>query len=120
MGHFVKDEVERFTLEDGHWVDIKKRMSYGDQQRLVGHYVKLGGTPGKADVNFDMASGAIELMVINVKGWNLIDDGGKDVAVSRDAFERLDQEVAELIAEEINRRNASPKAPESTKKSTPR
>lgn len=108
MSHFVTDELDRIKLDKDHWVDIKRRMSYGDQQRLVSHYIKLTGTTGAVDI--DMAAGAVELLVINIKAWSLVNAGDNEVSLSRDAIEQLDPAVAERIAAEINKRNPAPKA----------
>lgn len=114
MGHFVTDEVDRIDLGDGFWVDIKKRMSYGDQQRLVAHYIKMSDlkTP-----DIDLAGGNIVLLVINIKGWNLVNGDGKEVGITPEAIESLDPDIANKIAGEINDRNQAPKASTLTKKS---
>lgn len=108
MRHFVTDEVDRIELGEGSWVDIKRRMSYGDQQKLMGHFVKLSADMTTPDI--DLASGNILMLVINIKAWNLTDDTGKEVKLSQGAIEKLDPAVAEKIAVEINNRNQPPKA----------
>lgn len=107
MGHFVTDEVDRIDLKGGFWVDIKRRMSYGDQQRLMGHFVKLSAenTP-----DISLALGNIMLLVINIKAWNLVDQEKREVPLSQEAIEKLEPAVAEKIAVEINKRNQPPKA----------
>jgi len=102
MSHFVTQETDRIDLGDGFWVDIARRMSYGMQQRLVAHYVKM---TDRNIPDIDLASGNIVLLELNIKDWNLVDDSGKKVPVSRQAIENLDPDIANLIAEEINKRN---------------
>lgn len=107
MKHFVTDEVDRIDLGEGFWVDIKNRMSYGDQQKLVAHYIKMSDlkTPG-----LDFEAGSIVLLEINIKAWNLVDANDKPVKLSRQMIEALDPEIAGKIAKEINDRNPPPKA----------
>ena len=107
MRFFVSKETDRIDLGDGYWVDIKRRMSYGDQQKLVAHFIKFGD-PKNPDI--DLSSGNIVLLELNIVDWNLVDESGKKVPVSREAIEQLEPEVANKIAEEINRRNTPPKA----------
>lgn len=107
MGHFVTDAVVRIDLGNDYWVDIKNRMSYGDQQKLVAHYIKMTDLQ-KPSIDFE--GGSIVLLVINVKGWNLVDDKGKKVNISHATIESLDPDIAAKIVEAINERNPAPKA----------
>jgi len=102
MGHFVGKEIDRIDLGDGFWVDIYRRMSYGMQQRLVAHFIKMTDltTP-----DLDLAGGNIVLLELNIVNWNLVDGQGQIVAISSSAIENLEPSVAQKIAEEINRRN---------------
>ncbi len=103
MSHFIdpKESVQ-IDLGDGFWVKIVSRMTYGIQQRLVAHYVKLSAnqTP-----DVDLASGNLVALELNLVAWNLVDDKGVAVPLSRPAIENLDPDVAGRIAEEINKRN---------------
>ena len=102
MGHFVGKEIDRLDLGEGFWVDIYRRMSYGMQQRLVAHFIKMTDlkTP-----DFDLAGGNIVLLELNITGWNLTNGDNQPVPVSKEAIENLEPSVAQKIAEEINRRN---------------
>ncbi len=107
MGHFTGSEIDRFDLGDGFWVDIKRRMSYGERQRQIGHLLRLpeqkSGKPDAVDLEFD--TGKIFLLTQQIVDWNLVDDQGVKVPVSEDAIKRLDKELGERIAIEIDRRN---------------
>lgn len=110
MGHFIGEETERLDLGAGEWVDIKKRMNWGDQQRLVASYMKLQtGQSVTPQVDVSLETGNMTLMVINIKGWNLKDDANKDVPVTSDAIASLDIETATKILNAINERNPAPK-----------
>jgi len=107
------DEVDRIEFPDDQWVDILKKMSYGDKQKLVASYMaveqKLKGVEG-GDLGLDIETGNIALLKINIKGWSFIGKDGKKVApVNREYVERLDDPVTGKLLEEINRRNPAPK-----------
>lgn len=113
------DEVDRIAVGENHWVDIKKRMSYGDRQRLTSHFFHLqslpvGETP-KVDV--DLESGQIVLMQINIAAWSFTLRDGTAAPITTETIAMLDPDVADIILEVINERNPAPKAPALTKNS---
>ena len=111
MKFFVEDEVIRIDIDKDYWVDIKKRMSYGDQQRLMGCFVKV--QQGEKDLevrNLDIAGGNIALLEINIKAWNLTGKDGKDMPIDKASIDMLDPVVAEKILKEIGKQNPAPKA----------
>ena len=109
MEHFIyEDELDRIDLGDGEWVDIAKRMSYGMQQKLFAHYVKLGKDMKAIDV--DIESGNLTLLLVNIKAWNLKGKDGKVAPITKEVVARLDPVIANKVVEEINNRNPSPKA----------
>lgn len=116
MGHFVYDEVDRIKLGDEDWVDIKRRMSYGDQQKLVAAYMQLqqqlkpGQVKNIPDVEVDLQTGNIMLLLINIKAWSLKDKDGKIAPVNEEYVRQLDISTANKIVEAINKRNSPPKA----------
>ena len=108
------DEVDRIEFPDGEWVDILKKMSYGDKQKLVASYMavqqKLKGI-ADGDLGLDIETGNIALLKINVKAWSFKGkDGAKVAPINREYIERLDDVVTGKLLEEINRRNPAPKA----------
>lgn len=110
MKFFVEDEVVRLDLDTDHWVDIKKRMSYGDQQLLMSYFVQI--QQGEKDLevkNLDIARGNIALLEINIKAWNLPGKDGNAMPVNKASINMLDPMVAEKILAEIGKRNPSPK-----------
>lgn len=112
MEYFVTDEVDRIKVDKDHWVDIKRRMNYGEQQELVASYVRTGMKGGQTtpDVNVDLEAGAITLLLINIKAWNLCDKDENVAPISLDTIKALDPAIATKIANEINARNLPPKA----------
>jgi len=110
MSHFVTDETDRIELDEKYWVDIKRKMSYGDQQRLVASFMRLQNQVKKdPEVEIDLQMGNITLMLINIKKWNLDDADGKIVSINEKNINSLSIDTAEKILDEINERNPSPK-----------
>ena len=103
-------------IRDRDWADIKRRMSYGDQQKLVAAYMQLQQQlkPGQVktipDVEVDLQTGNIMLLLINIKAWSLKDKDGKVAPVNEEYVRQLDISTANKIVEAINKRNPPPKA----------
>jgi len=115
MGHFVYEEVDRIKLGDEDWVDVKRRMSYGDHQKLVAAYMQLqqqlkpGQVKNVPNVEVNLQTGNIMLLLINIKAWSLKDKDGKIAPVNEEFIRQLDINTADKIIEAINKRNPSPK-----------
>jgi hypothetical protein len=88
------DEVDRIDL-DGEWVDLKRRMSYGDIDKLSANELKdlqKGGT-------------SIPLLVLNIKAWSFLDREGNPAPVNRKNIEMLNLPLVTRLLEEITKRN---------------
>jgi len=117
MGDFILDEVDRIVLGKDKWVDIKHRMSYGDEQKITGHFIRIASmrkalASGKAtdvDVNIDLESGNILALLINIKAWNLTGDNGEIASITEENITRLPREYGNKLKDEINLRNPLPK-----------
>ena len=112
MGYFVyADEVDRIKFGND-WVDIKKRMSYGDQQKLVASYMKLQTQMKEVtpDIDLDIESGNITLLMLNINAWSFKDKSGGIAMVNEDTIRMLDPTIANKLVNEINKRNPPPKA----------
>lgn len=112
MGHIIfPDEIDRIDLGDGDWVEIKHKMSYGNRQALVAHYMKLKGAINKqVEYSVDLESGNIMLLVLNIVAWSLLDKKGKPLPVTKETISWLDNDTGNKIADEIGKRNPVPKA----------
>jgi len=101
------DEVERIELGDGEWVDIKRKMSYGDRQKLIAYYAKLQTKLNSPDVDIslDMEAGSIMLLLLNIKAWSLKDRKGKPLPITKETIAMLDPDVARKLEQEIEKRN---------------
>ena len=111
-GYFITDEVDRIKVDKGHWVDIKHKMSYGDQQTLVDSFVRMQAQPTiktPDDVDFSIRLGNVTLLCLNIKAWNLEDASGKIPPINEDTIRQLDDPLARKLVKEINKRNQPPK-----------
>ena len=107
---FYEGETDRLDLGDGEWAEIKLRMTYGDQQRVTGQYIKLQsriarGTAEDADASIEMETGQLALLEANIVDWSLKDGKGAKLSITRDSLRRLWPEVAQSLLAEIGKRN---------------
>lgn len=107
MGHLVYDtEVEPFEIE-GERYDLKRKMSYRDRRILETEIMNLVGKVREGElVNVAKPT----LLLLNIKGWSLKDDGGQLLPITSKNIDLLDGNIAEAIGKEIDRRNTRPKA----------
>lgn len=111
MGYFVEDtDIDRIKLDKQAWVDIKRKMSYGDQQKLAGAMIKVVGAEFKPTIETDLASAGILALRLNIKDWNLTDSVGKVMPITEATIAKLEPRIAEQIKREIDKRNPFPKA----------
>jgi len=111
MDYFVEDtDIERFTLNKDAWVDLKRKMSYGDQQKLSGSMIKLIGSEIKPTFETDLSNAGILTLRLNIKAWNLAGSDGKIMPITEATIAKLEPSIAERIKREIDKRNPFPKA----------
>ncbi len=95
---FVTPATVRRELSDGDWIDIKERLTYGEQQTLAN--AGLTGTRFGGTMQVDFARVPLVRIGMWVTDWSLVDENGKNVPVSQDAIAALDPETAhEILAE---------------------
>ena len=95
---FVSAAVVRLPLTDDDWIEVKERLSYGEQQRLTGTAV---GRAGNGGVGINFADYEIEKLLVWLVDWSLRDEDDKPVKLCRSAIEALDPETASEIDEAI-------------------
>lgn len=98
-GAFVTGEPVRLDLGAGDWIEVKAMLSFGERQRLLGSLLRasVGEAGGTPSVAVDMAEAAIAKVAAWLVDWNLKDDDGRAVPLSRAAIEHLDPAVADAI-----------------------
>lgn len=94
----------RLPLSDGDWIEVKEKLSYGEQQRLSTASltsIQFGGDskPGETEVALNMDRYALMRLHVWIVDWSFRDHNDKPVPVSKSAIDNLDP----LTAEEINK-----------------
>lgn len=106
------DEIDRVELPNDEWVDICRRMNYRQQQALVAQYMRLPSTLASSatpDIQIDIETGSLTLLLLNIVRWNLIDKNGTTAPINKETIGRLDPRTAQLIINAITERNPAPK-----------
>jgi hypothetical protein len=113
---FVQPATKTLELSDGDWVEVKERLTYGEQQTLAGGALgrATGMFEGKPEVALDMARYQIKRFAIWIVDWSFTDAKGKRVPVSEDAIANLDpdtaQEIDDALTDYIEAMDAEKKA----------
>jgi hypothetical protein len=106
---FVRPETVRLHLSEGHWIEIKERLPFGEAERLRGMNFQLrassdsfGKGAGQDDLRIDMSAYKLARMEAYIVDWSARDEQDKPVRVSRDALAALDQESADEIEQALD------------------
>jgi hypothetical protein len=99
---FVTKETERLELSEGDWIEVRKRLGFGEEQRIQAAYLgRMRGmdNAAEAEMGVDFERGQIERFAVWLVDWSFRDEDDKPVKVSRDAIRALDSDtVAEMEA----------------------
>ena len=99
-GDFVTPKIDRLTLSDGRWVDVKHRLNAGEHRRLHGRMVK-DMVPGMRPTLKPEMVRFVKL-VEYILDWSMTDAKGKPVPVDESAIDNLDPDVFEEFAKAID------------------
>ncbi len=124
---FVGDEVDRIPLEDDNWVDLKRKLTIGDQdvlaQRLFDvEMVGLNreerrklqkGSDGGGQMRARYMHSTVALLHVAIVDWSFTNGTGEKIPLNEQSLRRLDPEVANFLYEEIDKRNPLGKRPTS-------
>ena len=106
---FVSQQTVRLDISDGDWIEIKQRLSYGDEIKLqtagiagVDAGALFNGTDAatrneddrSAEARLDMQKWVVEQLIVWIVDWSFRDDNDKPVRVTRDAIKQLDPDTA--------------------------
>lgn len=103
---FVTSEVRRLELSDGDWIEVKRRLSYGEQQRYttaglgkVQSTASAGDAGDGADASFEInwAAIGVERVLVWLVDWSFRDERDKAVRITRDSIRALDPETFKEI-----------------------
>lgn len=78
---FVQPKTARLDLGDGHWIDIKQELSYGDTQEFVSRS------------RVDVTTASLHMVAAFLVDWSLVNAEGQPVPVEQEA-----QKIAALRA----------------------
>ena len=100
------DDISRVDLGDGLWVDIKRKLSYGDQQKLLASYTKIdkfSDAEKVNDIKINFEEGNLAMLLIYIVDWNFPDRDGSIAVINKANISMLDPEIAKTIMEEVNK-----------------
>lgn len=114
---FVKPEVVRLELSDGEWIEIKKRLTAGEQRQVTTAGMKSMNTAGmdresrndaentNVNINIDWtAMMGMARAVMYLTDWSLRDvESDKPVELTPDAIRALDPDAFTEIDEAIDK-----------------
>ena len=113
---FVEPNAVKLPLSDDDFVEVKERLSYGDEQRLSASLmgrVTAGSFAKVEDIPLEPERFGVDRLLIWIVDWSF-KRGGKAVPVSREAIAALDPdtvaEIDDALAEHIAGIEAGKKA----------
>lgn len=96
---FVVPGITRLELSDGDWIEVKSRLTYGEQQRLAGGAFTGGRATadGLGTLDIDVERYAVLRLETWLTDWSFCDENGKAVKLSPAAIAALDPDSADEI-----------------------
>ena len=92
---FVSTEVVRLELSDDDWIEVKKELSYREEQQLAGAGLTkvavstINPEPEEVEVGMDMAAHHICRLSLWIVDWSFCGENDKRMNVSPDAIGML-------------------------------
>ena len=93
-------KLERLSLSEGDWIDIKPVLTVAEQKRVDSAGMVTGSPTGKVDLSIPEFSFARTMAY--VQGWSFTDAEGKPVKFSRAAVDALTVQAYEEIEDAIS------------------
>jgi hypothetical protein len=92
---FVLPNTIRLDLSEGDWIEVKERLTYGEQQRLAGGAMARATGMGSESVGVDLDFERYNLLRVTtwLVDWSFVDPKDKQVPVSREAVAALDPDT---------------------------
>lgn len=97
---FVEYDVTRLQLKGGHWVDVKKELSYGEHETMLGS-MRRQFAPGEPPQLDPTLIGRMRMQAFIV-AWSLVDKLGVPIPVGMAAFTNLRMPMARAIRDAID------------------
>lgn len=113
---FVVPDVVRLPLSGGHWIEVKRELSYGEEQDMYAR-MRRQLAPGDVPVLDPtlIGSSRMEAYILN---WSF-EEQGKKTPISAGAFRQLKTRVAREIRDLLERHEASVLQEQDDEKKTP-
>ena len=92
---FVRPETVNLDLSDGDWIEVKSRLTYGEQQSFAMGHLRYDSKTERVEA--DLTESNIKRFATWIVDWSFVDEDGKLVAVSKSAIANLDPEAADEI-----------------------
>jgi hypothetical protein len=101
---FVTPDTKRLPLPEGHWLEVKKRLTAGESRKAMSSLVHEVRTDGRITPNLEMV-GKAEVLAYLVD-WSLTDANGKTVSIDTPArmltaIDALDEDKFQLISNAV-------------------
>jgi len=111
---FVQPEVDRLQLSDGDYVDIKRELSAGEQNDLMGDLIEEYAAGEKVKLKpKEVIRARLRAYIV---GWSFTDPDGRPVPVSPSSIYNLDQPTQTEIVAAIDAHEAARKTQEDARK----
>jgi len=95
---FVVPNTVRVELSDGDWVELKDRLTYGEQQRLASSALtRMTNAGADAGIELDFEKHSLMRMETWLVDWSFVGLNGKPVSITRAAIAALDPDTAAEI-----------------------
>ena len=94
---FVVPSTVRVDLSDGDWIEIKERLTYGEQQRLSSSALTRMISGEDAGIELDFEKHSLMRMETWLVDWSFVGPNGKPVGITRRAISALDPDTAAEI-----------------------
>ena len=101
---FVEPETVRLELTDGDWIEVKKELTYGEEQRLAGAAMSVksqlnGDKQVGDDIQLDMENErfAVLRFYLWLVDWSFTGRDKKPVKLTKAAIANLQHETADEI-----------------------
>ena len=97
---FVQPGIERLTLSDGEWIEVKRELTAGEQRHAQAGYVKVMqfGEPASLDPELVGKTKILEY----ITGWSFLGFSGHPEPFSESALDLLDMDTYREIEAAID------------------
>jgi hypothetical protein len=97
---FVQPKIVRLPLADEQWIDVKRELSYGEQQQMFAA-TRRQFAPGQEPL-LDATQIGRALMAAYIVSWSFVDAEGTPVPFSPAAISNLDVDAAKEIRDALD------------------